>query len=102
MSGMKMSIIKILKEYGFIDSFFVNEAKKMVRVLLRYTPKREHVIRGHRRCSTPGLRKYVNHREIPRVFGGIGLSILSTSQGVMAGDSARKMHIGGEILCQIW
>ncbi len=101
-SRMKMSIIQLLKEFGFIENFYVNDAKKMVRILLKYTPQREHVIRGHKRCSTPGLRKHVGCEDIPHVFGGIGLSILSTSQGVMAGETARKLQIGGEILCLVW
>jgi small subunit ribosomal protein S8 len=101
-SRIKMSIIQLLKENGFIENFFVNEPKKQVRILLKYTPMRKHVIRGLRRSSTPGLRKYVGSKEIPRIFGGIGLSIISTSQGVMSGDTARKLQVGGEILCQVW
>jgi small subunit ribosomal protein S8 len=102
MSRIRVNIIQLLKEQGFIDNFFVNDTKKMVRIILKYTPKREHVIRGMKRFSSPGLRRYVGYRKIPRIFGGIGLSILSTPQGVMDGEKARKLQTGGELLCLVW
>ena len=104
-SKMKQNIAEILKSQGFIESYLVKQDNKnrgTMRVFLKYTDGRQCVIHGLTRVSKPGLRKYVGHEDIPRFFGGLGLSIVSTSQGVMAGMDARDRKIGGEILCLVW
>lgn len=104
-SKMKQHIAEILKEQGFIESFLVkqeSENRGTMRIFLKYSEHRRPVIQGVKRVSRPGLRRYIGHNEIPYFFGGTGLSILSTSQGVMAGMEARKRKIGGELLCMVW
>jgi small subunit ribosomal protein S8 len=103
-SKMKEAVIKILKEKGFVAHYLIKEEKKKgtVRVFLKYAGQREPVIRGLKRISKPSLRKYVSCGRIPRVFGGMGISILSTSRGVMEGSVARQQKIGGELLCLAW
>lgn len=104
-SKLKQSIAEILKEQGFIENVLVkiDENKRgVIRVFLKYNEARTPVIQGLQRISRPGLRQYVRHEEIPMFFGGLGLSIVSTSQGVMAGVDAKKRQIGGELLCKIW
>jgi small subunit ribosomal protein S8 len=95
----------VLKEQGFIENYLVKHESKQrgtIRVFLKYASGRRPVIQGVRRVSKPGLRKYVGYADIPRFYGGMGLSIISTSQGVMAGDEASKRKIGGELLCLVW
>jgi small subunit ribosomal protein S8 len=77
-------------------------AKKSIRIYLKYTPGNVPVISRIERVSRPGCRVYVGSREVPKVLGGLGISILTTAQGVMTGSAARKAHVGGEILCQLW
>ncbi len=103
-SKMKSEVARILKAEGFIKDYTVeNDAgKSVLNVFLKYTIEREPVIQGLRRISKPSCRKYVNAEEVPRVLGGIGLAILSTSSGVMTDNEAREKHIGGEVLCYIW
>lgn len=103
-SRMKEAIVKILKETGFVAQYLIKEEKKKVtmRVFLKYAAERAPVIHGLRRVSKCSLRQYVSHQEIPRVFGGMGISILSTSQGVIDGEKARELKVGGEILCLVW
>lgn len=104
-SKMKQNLAEILKEQGFIESFLVKQDSKhrgTIRLFLKYTEHRQPVIQGLTRVSKPGLRRYIGHDEIPMFYGGTGLSIVSTSQGVMAGLEARKRKIGGELLCMIW
>lgn len=103
-SKMKSEIARILKTEGFIKDYTVeNDAgKSMLNVFLKYTIEREPVIQGLRRISKPSCRKYVNSTEVPRVLGGIGMAILSTSSGVMSDNDARAKNIGGEVLCYIW
>jgi small subunit ribosomal protein S8 len=102
-SKLKVEIARILKEEGYIANFKVaDEAKKKVlRVFLRYTPEGTSVISELERISRPGRRVYVGAHEIPRVMGGMGVSILTTPRGVMTGKAARKASLGGEVLCQI-
>ncbi len=102
LSNMKLSIIKILKDQGFVENFLVSEERKKIRIFLKYTTGRETIIKGIKRISTPGLRRYVNYKKIPKIYGGIGIAILSTSKGVLEGEEARKNKLGGEMLCQIW
>ncbi|MGI8965052.1 MAG: 30S ribosomal protein S8 [Limisphaerales bacterium] len=101
-SKMKESIAKILKTEGYIGEV-ATEGKtiKKLKLKLKYEG-RKGVIEGLRRVSTPGLRRYTGATEIPRVCGGMGIAIISTSRGVMSGFQARKQNLGGELLCYIW
>lgn len=104
-SRLKQNIAEILKNQGFIESFLVkhdNKNRGTIRIFLKYTDGRLPVIQGLTRVSKPGLRRFIGHQDIPRFYGGLGLSILSTSQGVMAGTDAHTKGIGGELLCLIW
>ena len=103
-SKMNLAIVRILKEEGFIDNYEVLKGRpaRMVKVYLKYTDKNQPIIWGLRRISKPGLRVYAMRSEIPRVYGGLGIAILSTSKGVMAGQRAWKQHLGGELLCYVW
>ena len=102
-SRMKLEIAKILKAEGFIADFQVDKDHPgMVRIHLRYGERKEGIITGLRRISRPGLRIYKRRTEIPRVRGGLGVAILSTSKGVMTDRDARRAGLGGEILCFIW
>ena len=103
-SKLKMEIARILKEEGFIASFKVSEEekKKTLRIYLKYGPSKESVITGMRRVSRPGCRVYFRREEIKPVWGGLGVSILTTPRGVMTGRGARRARVGGEVLCEIW
>ena len=102
-SRMKKEIARILKEEGFISEFEMEGAPKQVLgIALKYTDEGAGVIRGLRRESRPGLRKFCGTKEIPRVLGGLGVSIISTSQGVMSGREARRRKLGGEVVCTVW
>ena len=101
-SKMKESIAGIFKREGYIAEFSIEgKLPKVMKLKLKYQGKKS-VIEGLRRISTPGLRRYVGSTEIPRVRGGLGVSIVSTSEGVMTGTQARKKNIGGELLCYVW
>ena len=103
-SKMKIAIANVLKKEGFIRDFEVvpEGVKRSIRVDLAYSQKKEPIVSGLRRVSKPGLRVYVQKREIPRVYGGLGIAILSTSRGVMTDREARKQNVGGEVLCEVW
>lgn len=104
-SRIKQNIAEILKNQGFIDSYLVkleNSHRGTIRIFLKYTDARKPVIQGIKRASKPGLRRYVGHQDIPRFYGGFGLSIVSTSMGLMAGSEAMNKKIGGELLCLVW
>ena len=103
-SRVKRAIAQILKDEGFIDGFErVEEGPQgTIRVALKYGPEKEKVITGLRRISRPGLRVYTGKTEIPRVLGGLGLVIISTSQGIMSGKRAKKLGVGGEVLAYVW
>lgn len=103
-SRLKANVVRVLKEEGYISNFRLmrDDGKPVIKVFLKYDGAGEGVIRGIRRVSRPGLRQYVGFGEIPRPLSGAGTAILSTSKGVMAGGKARKMKIGGEILCEVW
>ena len=103
-SKMKSEIARLLKSEGFIKDYTMeNEGgKSVLKVFLKYTVEREPVIQGLRRISKPSCRKYVASEEVPRVLGGIGVAILSTSSGVMTDNEARKQKVGGEVLCYVW
>lgn len=102
-SKMKMEIARILKEEGYILNYKLlgDGARKVLRIYLKYGPQGEAVISQLARVSKPGRRYYVGSQEIPRVRGGLGISVLSTSQGVMTGREARRRNIGGEVLCSV-
>lgn len=102
-SRTKESIARILQDQGYIKGFQVNGAQtaKTIHLTLKYKG-RKGVIEGLQRASRPGLRRYVGAREIPRVLGGMGIAIVSTSQGVMEGREARRKNAGGELLCYVW
>lgn len=104
LSKMKLEIARILKERGFIvDYRVVGEGiRKSICVYLRYTKEEEPAIVGIQRVSKPGRRIYVGKDSIPRVMGGIGVAILSTSSGIMSDREARRKGVGGEILCYVW
>ncbi|HUU08752.1 MAG TPA: 30S ribosomal protein S8 [Dehalococcoidales bacterium] len=103
-SKMKLAVARILKEEGFISDYEVVRGKshRVIKVHLRYTDKNQSVISGLERASKPGLRIYAQQKEIPRVYGGLGIAILSTSKGVMTGYQAWRQGIGGELLCYVW
>lgn len=104
-SKIKQTLAEILKNQGFIENFLVKIDERQrgtIRLFLKYTSGRRPVIQGLKRVSKPGLRKYVGHQEIPRFYGNMGVSIVSTSQGVMPGNEARQKGIGGELLCLVW
>ena len=103
-SKLKVAVLKILKEEGFISDYEVIKGKpeRLIRVRLRYDNGNKSMISGIERVSKPGLRVYSQHSEIPRVYGGVGIAILSTPQGVVTGQQARKAGVGGEVLCYVW
>lgn len=103
-SGLKMEIARILKEEGYILNYKLVEegAAKIIRIYLKYTANNQPVISKIERVSKPGCRTYTGGGEIPKVLGGLGVNILTTSKGVMTGAEARKAGVGGEILCRLW
>ena len=103
-SKVKHAVAEVLKQEGFVKNVVVSEegARTILKVDLTYGDDRRALLTGIRRVSRPGLRVYVNQREIPRVFGGLGVAIMSTSQGVMSGREAWRRKIGGEVLCYVW
>ncbi len=101
-SKMKESIAGILKREGYIADFAVDgKTAKLMKLRLKYQGKKS-IIEGLSRVSTPGLRRYVGATEIPRVRGGLGVDVLSTSEGLMTDTQARKKNIGGELICYVW
>ncbi len=102
-STLKLNILKVLKEEGFIADYVVIEDKKqnVIEVTLKYN-NNEAVIKGLRRISKPGLRKYTDVENLPKVLHGLGIAIISTSKGVMTDSEARKQKVGGEVLAYIW
>lgn len=102
-SKIKLSIAKILNEQGFIDRYEVLKGKPqpMIKIYLRYTDDQPAIL-GLERVSKPSLRVYVEKHEIPRVYGGLGIAVLSTSKGIMTGQEAWRQRLGGEILCYVW
>lgn len=103
-SNVKKAIAKILLEEGFIKGYEVKEDGKqgIIKIELKYTQGQEKVISGLKRISKPGLRVYVNKDQIPKVLGGLGIAIISTSKGIMTDAQARKENVGGEVICYIW
>lgn len=104
-SKLKIRIADLFKKEGYINSYEVIELdkiKKIIRINLKYGPRGEKLITGIKRISSPGLRVYTTSKDAPRVLGGLGVSIISTSKGLRTDREARKEKLGGEILCQLW
>jgi small subunit ribosomal protein S8 len=105
-SKQKLALAKILQQEGYIDGFSVAPSTKgpgdVLTIAMKYSEERQRTIAGLRRVSTPGLRVYRNSTTVPRVLGGLGVAVLSTSQGLMTDREARKRNVGGEILCYVW
>ncbi|MFO7814662.1 MAG: 30S ribosomal protein S8 [Halanaerobiales bacterium] len=103
-SNLKINIAKTLKDEGFIREYKIidNYPQNKVRIYLKYGKENEKVISGIKRISKPGLRVYVNKDEIPRVLGGLGIAVISTSRGILTGKEARKEGVGGEVVCYVW
>jgi small subunit ribosomal protein S8 len=103
-SHMKREILRVLLEEKFISNYRYIEDRKQgrLRIYLKYTDDENSVISGLKRISTPGLRRYAGGKHVPRVLGGLGIAIITTSQGVMTGKEARKRGIGGEVICHVW
>lgn len=102
LSKMKLEMVKILKEKGFIAHFLVDDNKKKMRIFLKYSATRQPLIKGLRRISTSGLRKYRGYKQVPKILNGFGTAILSTSRGIVDDEKARTMKVGGEVLCYVW
>ena len=103
-SRIKRDIARILVEEGFIESYDTAQdgVQELLTIRLKYVEGRTPVVSGLKRISKPGLRVYARKTEIPRVLGGLGTAILSTSHGIMTGQAARKLNLGGEVLCYVW
>ena len=105
-SKQKIALADLLKEEGYIADFDVSASEKstgdVLSITMKYTDSRERVIRGLRRVSKPGLRVYTKSDKIPRVLGGLGVAVVSTSKGLMSDREARRRRMGGEVLCYVW
>ncbi len=103
-SRMKLGIARIIKNEGFINDYEVLRGKphRVIKIYLKYDEKNQPILAGLERISKPGLRMHVQRKEIPRVYGGLGIAILSTSKGMMTGQQAWRRGIGGELLCYVW
>jgi small subunit ribosomal protein S8 len=103
-SRLKREITRILQEQGYIESFETEPARvgEVIRIRLKYTADRRPVISGIERISRPGRRRYVPHDDVPRVLGGMGTAIVSTSSGVMSGHQAKQRGVGGEVVAHVW
>ncbi|MFN0073247.1 MAG: 30S ribosomal protein S8 [Chloroflexota bacterium] len=103
-SKLKVSVAQVLRDEGFILGFqeLDESPQKKLRIELKYVDKNVPVVTGIKRVSKPGLRVYSGATEMPRVYGGLGVAIVSTSKGVMSGRRARRLGVGGEVLCHVW
>ena len=102
-SKMKTEIVRIMKREGYIRDFSIESGdKKMLRLYLKYNANNEPAIKGLKRESKPGLRKYTAQKSMAKVLGGMGVMVLSTSKGILTDRDARKQNVGGEVLCSIW
>lgn len=103
-SGLKVEVAKVLRAEGYIKNFKLLDADKQgtLRIYLKYGPGNQRIISGLRRVSRPGLRVYAQARRVPRVMSGLGVAILSTSEGLMTGRAATNRGVGGEVLCYVW
>ena len=103
-SKMKLAIARVFKEEGFISDYEVLKSKpyRVIKIYLKYRDNNQPVLSGLERASKPGLRVYVQREEIPRVYGGLGIALVSTPKGVMTGHQAWRQGVGGELLCYVW
>ncbi len=103
-SKVKLALAKILQEEGYVSGFDITEQdkRKSLRLHLKYDTERRPVLNGLRRVSRPGLRVYAGMHDIPRVLGGIGTVVVSTNRGIMTGQEARRRHLGGELMAEVW
>ena len=103
-SNIKKEIVRILLEEGFVRGYDVIEDEKqgIIRIQLKYGQSGERVIQGIKRISKPGMRVYADKHEVPRVLNGLGISIISTSKGILTDRQARKENVGGEVICYVW
>ncbi len=103
-SNFKKGLTRILREYGYIKDYLLIDDRKngIIRIYLKYDDDGVSVINGLKRVSTPGLRKYVGSNDIPRVYNNLGIAILSTPKGVISDRDARKLNVGGELVCYVW
>lgn len=103
-SKLKAELARILKEEGYIRDYKVSDDGKqgVIKIYLKYAPPKREVITGIKRISKPGLRVYAKSDQVPKVLGGLGVAVLSTSQGVMSDRQARKERVGGEVICYVW
>ena len=103
-SKMKKSISEILKEEGYIEDFDIIDDNKqgIIKITMKYGANKEKVITGIKKISKPGLKVYAKANDVPRVLGGLGIAIISTSKGVVSDKEARKMGVGGEVICYVW
>ncbi|MDW3193577.1 MAG: 30S ribosomal protein S8 [Cytophagales bacterium] len=104
-SNLKKEVSRVLRDKGYIQNFKVEEDGKqgVIKIALRYNPQtKQSAITKLQRVSTPGLRKYANANELPRVLNGLGIAVLSTSKGVLSDKEARREHVGGEVLCYVY
>ena len=103
-SRLKQDVLKVLLMEKFINNYkYIEDGKQgRLRIYLKYTDDEKSVISGIQKVSTPGLRRYADKKQVPRVRGGLGIAILTTSEGVMTGKEARHRGIGGEVLCRVW
>lgn len=101
-SKEKLNILKVLEKEGYIEHVLVNEEQGKMRVFLKYSDGREPVLQGLKRISSPGIRRYIGWKKIPKFYGGLGTVILSTPQGVIDGNTARQKKVGGELICLVW
>ena len=103
-SKMKKAIAEILKEEGYITDFDVIEDDKqgMIKVTMKYGTNKERVISGIKKISKPGLKVYAKANDVPKVLGGLGIAIISTSKGIVSDKEARKLGVGGEVICYVW
>ena len=105
-SNLKEALAELLEREGYIEGFLVEETPdrpgRTLQVRMKYSPERARTISGIRRVSKPGLRVYSKSNEVPRVLGGLGVAVLSTSQGLLSDREARKRRVGGEVLCFVW
>ena len=102
LSNVRVEIAALLKKHGFIENFLASKERRKIRIFLKYNASRESVIHQLKRVSSPGSRVYKGYREIPRVWNGMGIAILSTPDGIMEGEIARDKKVGGELLCTVW
>ncbi|MDY6911005.1 MAG: 30S ribosomal protein S8 [Chloroflexota bacterium] len=104
-SKTKVSLAKVFKDEGFVEDYEVlksDTAQRVLKIRLKYTSTKEPVLKGLKRVSKPGLRVYAGKGEIPRVYGGMGIAVMSTTQGIITGKEAWKKGVGGEVLCFVW